>query len=117
LSVAAFVSRSVLHVRSNGGGGAKLGTFSFSDALSRYGTGLTEAELANAYKRAGSAFKGQLQQNFVVLTENGGRDVAQMARVEAPRRRNGVDARKRPREMGPSGSGMATFRTKFVKKN
>jgi hypothetical protein len=25
----------------------------------------------NAYKRAGSAFKGQMQQNFVVLNEHG----------------------------------------------
>ena len=48
-----------------------MGTFNFSDALARYGANLTEKNLTEAYKRAGSAFKGQLQQNFVVLTERG----------------------------------------------
>ena len=70
MSVSAFVSRPVLHVRSKEGG-IRMGTFNFSDALARYGANLTEKNLTEAYKRAGSAFKGQLQQNFVVLTERG----------------------------------------------
>jgi hypothetical protein len=33
----------------------------------RFGANLAMAELEEAYKKAGAAFKGQLQQNFVVL--------------------------------------------------
>ena len=46
------------------GGGA---LFTFADAISRYRANLLEADLGEAYKRAGNAFKGQLQQTFVVL--------------------------------------------------
>jgi hypothetical protein len=42
---------------------------SFSDALVRYGAGLKETDLAQAYNKAGIAFRGQLEQNFVVLHE------------------------------------------------
>ena len=43
----------------------------FSDALIRFGLGLGESDLGDAYRRAGVAFRGQLQQNFVVLNEAG----------------------------------------------
>jgi hypothetical protein len=43
----------------------------FSDALIRFGSGLGVCDLGEAYQRAGVAFKGQLQQNFVVLHEAG----------------------------------------------
>ena len=43
---------------------------SFSDALLRYGLGLRENDLGEAYKKAGIAFKGQIEQNFVVLHDN-----------------------------------------------
>ena len=69
LSVSAFISRPVIHVRSKDGG-SRLGVFNFSDSLVRFGANLTPTDLEEAYKRAGSAFKGQLQQNFVVLTES-----------------------------------------------
>ena len=68
LSVSAFVSRPVIHSRS-GDGLTRLGTFNFSDSLVRFGANLVMAELEEAYKRAGAAFKGQLQQNFVVLRD------------------------------------------------
>ena len=70
MSVSAFVSRPVIHVRSKEGG-VKLGSYNFSDAIARYGANLMEKHLTEAYRRAGSAFKGQLQQNFVVLSEHG----------------------------------------------
>jgi hypothetical protein len=41
--------------------------FTFSDAISRFGSEIAASELGDAYKRAGATFKGQLQQNFVVL--------------------------------------------------
>jgi hypothetical protein len=43
----------------------------FSDALVRFGSGLRGGDLGEAYRRAGVAFRGQLQQNFVVLHEDG----------------------------------------------
>jgi hypothetical protein len=69
-SVSAFVSRPVLHIRSKESG-KSTGTFNFSDALTQYGSNLTTAELGEAYRRAGSAFRGQLQQNFGVFNEQG----------------------------------------------
>jgi hypothetical protein len=68
LSMSAFVSRPVIHSRS-GDGLTRLGTFNFSDSLERFGANLVMAELEEAYKRAGAAFKGQLQQNFVFLRD------------------------------------------------
>jgi hypothetical protein len=47
----------------------KLKLARFSDALVRYCSGLEERDLGDAYRKAGIAFKGQLQQNFVVLHE------------------------------------------------
>jgi hypothetical protein len=69
-SSSAFVSKPVLHIRSKGEG-LRLGIYNFSDALTCYGENLTAGELCEAYKRAGAAFKGQLQQSFVVLNEKG----------------------------------------------
>jgi hypothetical protein len=33
----------------------------------RYGSGLLELDLGEAYKKAGVVFRGQLEKNFVVL--------------------------------------------------
>jgi hypothetical protein len=63
LYVIGYASRPVLHIKS-GGNSRWLG---FLDALVRYGSGLEEPDLGDAYKKAGIAFRGQLQQNFVVL--------------------------------------------------
>jgi hypothetical protein len=38
--------------------------------------------MANAYKRAGSVFEGQLQQNSVVLTKKGGKEAEQTAKLK-----------------------------------
>jgi hypothetical protein len=64
--VMGYYSRPVLHVKRNESenGGMWL---SFSDALLRYGSGLVESDLEEASKKAGMAFKGQLEQNFVGL--------------------------------------------------
>ena len=43
----------------------------FVDAIARYGGRVSEMDLTLAYERAGSTFKGQMEQNFVVLTEKG----------------------------------------------
>ena len=44
MSVSAFVSRPVIHVRSKEGG-VKLGSYNFSDAIARYGANLMEKHL------------------------------------------------------------------------
>ena len=111
MSVSAFVSRPVLHVRSKEGG-SRLGTFNFSDALARYGAGMSAAELGEAYRRAGAAFRGQLQQNFVVLNEQGAggapkdpRDLVEIGAIGTPRKRL-------REEEGPSGSRTAQVENK-----
>ena len=55
--VIAFVSRPVLQVRPKDQNGRTMG-YTFSDAVVRYGEGLQEADLGNAYRRAGGAFRG-----------------------------------------------------------
>ena len=64
LYVIGYASRPVLHVKLGEQNSKWLG---FSDALVRYGSGLEERDLGDAYKKAGVAFRGQLQQYFVVL--------------------------------------------------
>jgi hypothetical protein len=64
--VSSFASRPMLHVRSSEAEKRQM-AFSFADALGRYGKQLRQSDLGDAYRRAGNSFKGQLQQNFVVL--------------------------------------------------
>ena len=69
--VVAFISRPVMHVRSKEGSINPMvpKTFTFVDAVSAYGDKITQVELAEAYRRAGTAFKGQMEQVFVLLRE------------------------------------------------
>jgi hypothetical protein len=53
-------------------GDSNIRAFTFIDAIIRYGAVLVQADLDEAYRRAGSAFRGQLEQHFVVLHESGG---------------------------------------------
>ena len=64
--VRGFSSRPVLQVRQRDGSRPPL-TLTFADAVGRFGKKLKDAELAGAYRRAGRAFAGELEQNFVVL--------------------------------------------------
>ena len=66
--VMGYASRPVLHIKPKSGSHGML-WLSFSDALLKYGSGLREVDLGDAYRKAGVAFRGQLQQNFVVLHE------------------------------------------------
>ena len=66
--VVGFISRPVMHVRKVSAGSQK--TLTFVDAIMSYGNLIRPADLASAYKRAGVAFDGQLQQNFVIMTES-----------------------------------------------
>ena len=46
-----------------------LKSYNFIKAVSRFGMKLKEADLGEAYNRAGQTFAGQFRQNFVVLRE------------------------------------------------
>ena len=63
--VVGFTSRPVLQIRRKDGHGQF--ALTFVDAIHKYGAGITRGELQVAYGRARESFKGQLQQNFVVL--------------------------------------------------
>ena len=67
--VVGYTSRPVLHVKTKNRNQKSM-WLSFSDALVRYGSGLRENDLGEAYKKAGIAFKGQMEQNFVVLHDS-----------------------------------------------
>ena len=100
--VQGFVPRPVLHYRSRpeasytaDGVGR---SYTFVDAMGKFGSRLTAAELLPAYLRAGSTFNGSLSQYFVVLSEScqppfsrpsrrqprGGRRAAPVGRRAAP---------------------------------
>jgi len=69
--VAAYSSRPILHVRSEGesGGQNTSRAFTFIDSVIRYGSAVVQQDLEEAYRRAGTAFRGQIEQHFVVLRE------------------------------------------------
>ena len=69
MHVMGFTSRPVLHVKRKDGGGQFVLTY--VDAVVRYGGRIGESDLRLAYERAGLSFKGQMQQNFVVLNDKG----------------------------------------------
>jgi hypothetical protein len=71
--VAGFTSRPMMHIGMAGPPTTNtrpLKSFTFIDAVSRFGRQLTKEDLETAYGRAGRSFNGQLQQNFVVLNKN-----------------------------------------------
>jgi len=69
--VVAFASRPVMHVRPKAGSvdNNPPRTYTFVDAAVQYGHLLKQVELTEAYRRVGTAFKGQLEQIFVILRE------------------------------------------------
>ena len=69
--VAAYSSRPILHVRSKLEGREEVVTrsYTFTDSIIRYGHILKREDLDEAYKRAGTAFRGQMEQHYIVLKE------------------------------------------------
>ena len=69
LKVVGFISRPIMHLRkkSDGRDVKPHKSYTFTEAIENYGQLIYAADLENAYTRAGSAFKGVMQQNFVVL--------------------------------------------------
>jgi hypothetical protein len=101
-----FVSRPVLQIRpAEGTRVTESRSFTFTEAISKYGHLLKQFELGDAYRRAGNSFKGQLEQQFIVLRD---RDQHQLQRPTGerpdrhvhvePARRTDEGNRKRVRE-------------------
>jgi hypothetical protein len=66
-----FISRPVMHVRSTDAAEVWSApkTYSFIEAVTRFGHLVKQFDLAEAHRRAGNSFKGQLEQHFIVLRE------------------------------------------------
>ena len=66
--VSAYTSRPALHIK-QGGEGSDQRPFivTFADAVEKFGDRIEQGGLDAAYRRAGRAFVGQLEQHFVVL--------------------------------------------------
>jgi len=98
--VSGFISRPMMHIKKVGAPAnvRPMKSFTYIDAISRFGNLLTPGDLDTAYGRAGVAFKGQLSQNFVVLS-----DADQPNPNPNPNQGSGLGSRS---EAGPSrGSG------------
>jgi hypothetical protein len=68
--VASFISRPVMHIRDKSSKSSKpQKSYTFIDAVKQFGSRLKQGDLMDAYAKAGKAFAGQLEQNFVVLKE------------------------------------------------
>ncbi len=68
--VVSFVSRPVIHFKLINDTSLKpLKSYTFIDAVKQFGDRLDKTDLLAAYAKAGKAFSGQLEQNFVVLKE------------------------------------------------
>jgi hypothetical protein len=70
--VSGFISRPMMHIKMAGAPAntRPLKSFTYIDAITRFGNLLNRGDLTVAYDRAGVAFKGQLSQNFVVLHDD-----------------------------------------------
>jgi hypothetical protein len=71
-----------------------LRSFTFIDAVSRFSKVLSKDELSGAYDRAGVAFKGQLEQTFVVLNDE---DQSESQRVGSSKPWSGDKGPKGPK--------------------
>jgi len=67
--VAAYSSRPNLHVRDVGKPESTSRAYTFIDSMSQFGGAIVREDLDDAYRRAGVAFKGQMEQHFMVLKE------------------------------------------------
>ena len=68
--VAAYSSRPILHIQDKSGDQRPV-ALTFADAVTKYAGLVKDEFLGEAYRRAGNSFKGQLEQQFVVLKEAG----------------------------------------------
>ena len=91
-----FISRPMMHIKKAGASVVTrpLRSFTFIDAVSRFSKVLSKDELSGAYDRAGVAFKGQLEQTFVVLNDE---DQSESQRVGSSKPWSGDKGPKGPK--------------------
>ena len=109
--VAGFTSRPMMHIRKAGlpsPATRPLKSFSYIDAVTRFGHLVKVDDLETAYGRAGKSFNGQLQQNFVILNERDQASLQSVTRSTAPYPATSGGASGR----GGSGSGPVNRGTK-----
>ena len=104
--VASFISRPVMHVKPRNDKTAKpMKSFTFIDAIKQFGSRLRREDLQDAYAKAGNAFLGQLEQNFVVLKDSDSAAAQtnfHQNRIRGRGRGGGRGGGARGREDGPS---------------
>jgi hypothetical protein len=80
-------------------------SFTFIDAIKQFGSRLRREDLQDAYAKAGNAFLGQLEQNFVVLKDSDSAAAQtnfHQNRIRGRGRGGGRGGGARGREDGPS---------------
>jgi len=101
--VVAFISRPVMHVKSTEWSDVKIvpKTFTYVDAVAEFGHRMSQFELGDAYRRAGTAFKGQMEQMFVIMRERDHQEQHHQQHQQQHQQRgagNPNNGRKRQRE-------------------
>ena len=114
-TVLSYSSRPLLQIKDREGKKRPM-SLGFVDALSRFGKGLREEDLAGAYRKAGTAFGGQMQQTFVVLHDRnatklgpyGGKGTGGNSQPTGKKRlRDPADVNNDGKKKGPGGSNLA----------
>lgn len=110
--VSTYSSRPVLHVKETYQDQVRAYALTYADAVAKYGDQLDEQYLNDAYRKVGSAFKGQLEQHFLVLKDS---DIAR-AQAQPPdqsRQRGRVTFRGRTRGQHQRGGQAHQSRSTF----
>ena len=113
--VQGFISRPVLQFRVKEGARSRVDgvgrSYTFVDAMSKFGDRLAQKDLTTAYARAGNTFDGALSQYFIVLVDNPDRRGVNVNRTPIGRR--GGPARG-GRSRGGRGRAFGTPRPSFA---
>ena len=98
-----FVSKPIIHVRpTDPKSGQNPRSYSFAEAVTKFGHLVKQVELGEAYRRAGNSFKGQLEQCFIILKEQQPQAQQHQQQQHSGSEFNG---RKRPRDDESSNHG------------
>ena len=101
--VSAFNSRPVLRIKEPNN--QRDYALTFADAIARFGPLIQEENLTEAYKRAGTAFRSQLEQHFVVMKDSPQTDEQRFQNPQ--KRRIETNERMENRGAGSSRASMA----------
>ena len=104
--VTAFTSRPILHVKPKSD--QKPMAYTFADAAEKFGHLVREADLGEAYRRAGNSFNGQLEQHFIVVKDGQGQGNEWNAKLD--------ESRKRKMDEGTSSAGYSKSKKQYWKK-